>query len=87
MAKLARLDLSPAELARYQEDLSAIVGYMERLSSIDTSKAAPTLGVQPHANVFRKDVAGEPLGADGVLQNAPHRENNAFQIPRILEEA
>lgn len=87
MAKLARLDLSQAELDRYQEDLTAIVGYMERLSHVDTSQLAATLGVQPHSNVFRKDVAGEPLGAEGVLQNAPHRENNAFQIPRILEEA
>ncbi len=86
VAKLARLDLSDAEAERYRKDLSAIVDYVEVLRKVDTSKVPATLGVQPHSNVLRPDQARPSLGADGVLSNAPHREGDAFQIPRILDE-
>ena len=85
VASLARLDLTDAEAERYQVDLAAIVGYMERLGSVDTSAVPATLGVQPHANVFREDEARPSLGPEGVLVNAPRREGHSFQIPRILE--
>jgi len=87
VARLARLDLSEAETEGFRKDLSSIVGYIERLRQVDTSQVPATLGVQPHSNVLREDVARPSLGADGVLANAPHREGDAFQIPRILEEA
>lgn len=85
VAALARLDLSEDEALRYQRDLDAIVGYMERLRLVDTSAVPATLGVQPHVNVFREDETRPSLGAEGVLVNAPRREGDSFQIPRILE--
>lgn len=87
VARLARLELTEGELEKLRLDLSAIVSYMERLGEVDTSRVPATLGVQPQANVFREDIAAESLGPDAVLANAPRREQNAFQIPRILEEA
>jgi aspartyl-tRNA(Asn)/glutamyl-tRNA(Gln) amidotransferase subunit C len=87
VAKLARLDLTDAEAERFRKDLSAIVGYVEVLRQVDTSQVPATLGVQPHSHVLRSDEARVPLGAEGVLANAPQRENDAFQIPRILEES
>ena len=87
VARLARLDLSPEETEGYRKDLSSIVGYIERLRQVDTSQVPATLGVQPHSNVLRQDEERPSLGPDGVLANAPQRENDAFQIPRILEEA
>lgn len=87
VSKLARLDLTPEETEGFRKDLSSIVGYIERLRQVDTSQVPATLGVQPHVNVLRQDEARPSLGPDGVLANAPQRENDAFQIPRILEEA
>lgn len=87
VALLARLQLSPEEIQGYQKDLSAIVGFMQSLGAVDTSQVEATLGVQPHTDVYRKDEVRASLGADGVLANAPHREGDAFQIPRILEES
>ncbi|MBS2034392.1 Asp-tRNA(Asn)/Glu-tRNA(Gln) amidotransferase subunit GatC [bacterium] len=87
VAKLARLDLSQQEIEGFRKDLSSIVDYVERLRQVDLSTVPATLGVQPHTNVLRADEARPSLGPDGVLANAPKREQNAFQIPRILEEA
>ena len=86
VAKLARLDLSQEEAERFRKELSAIVGYVEVLRQVDTSQVPATLGVQPHSNVLRADEVTTPLGPEGVLANAPHRESDAFQIPRILDE-
>jgi aspartyl-tRNA(Asn)/glutamyl-tRNA(Gln) amidotransferase subunit C len=86
VAKLARLDLSADEISRYQKDLSAIVGYIDSLSEVDTSGVDATLGVQPHSNVLREDLTRPSLGAAKVLINAPSAEMDGFQIPRILEE-
>ena len=86
VAKLARLDLSADEVLRYQKDLSAIVGYIDSLSEVDTTSVDATLGVQPHVNVLRADQAQPSIGAAKVLSNAPVAEMEGFQIPRILEE-
>lgn len=87
VARLARLDLTPEENERFRKDLSAIVGYVERLREVDTSQVPATLGVQPHANVLREDQARPSLGPVAVLSNAPQKESDGFQIPRILEES
>jgi len=86
VAKLARLELDAREVDGFRQDLSAIVTMMDAIGQVDTSAIPATLGVQPHINVLREDHIGQPLGAERVVANAPHKENNAFQIPRILEE-
>lgn len=86
VAKLARLELDAREVDGFRQDLSAIVTMMDAIGQVDTSAIPATLGVQPHINVLREDLIGQPLGAERVVANAPHKENNAFQIPRILEE-
>ena len=41
IAALARLELSPEELARYQEQLSSILAYFEQLQDLDTTTISP----------------------------------------------
>ena len=45
IAKLARLELTQEELARYREQLSAILDYAARLRELDTSQIPPTTSV------------------------------------------
>ncbi|NCB08100.1 MAG: aspartyl/glutamyl-tRNA amidotransferase subunit C, partial [Bacteroidia bacterium] len=40
IAKLARLGLSESEIEKYQKDLSAILGYVDKLKSADIGEAA-----------------------------------------------
>jgi aspartyl-tRNA(Asn)/glutamyl-tRNA(Gln) amidotransferase subunit C len=96
IAHLARLELSPEELAAAETQLGAVLGYFDSLSAVDTSSVEATLGVQPHNNVFRDDRVRAPLSAAEALANAPQRglpgvsslgpENDGFRIPRILDE-
>jgi aspartyl-tRNA(Asn)/glutamyl-tRNA(Gln) amidotransferase subunit C len=41
VAKLARLDLTDDEVARFSTQLSAILGYVEKLNELDTDSVEP----------------------------------------------
>lgn len=86
IAHLARLEMEPAELEEARVQLSAVLGYFDGLSAVDTTNLVATLGVQPHVNGFREDVARPSLTVSQVLSNAPRAELDSFRIPRILDE-
>jgi aspartyl-tRNA(Asn)/glutamyl-tRNA(Gln) amidotransferase subunit C len=57
IADLARLHLSEEEKARYAEQLSAVLGYVEMLNEVDTTGVEETCQVTGLEDVFREDVA------------------------------
>ena len=57
IAKLARLGLGEAEVAKYQKDLSAILGYVDKLTEVDIEGVEPFTHSIKLDNVVRKDVA------------------------------
>ncbi len=85
MARLARLQLSPAELEQMREQLSAILDYIEVLREVDTSAIPATAQVLPLENVTRPDRVTPSLPPDEVLFNAPDQEEGLFRIPPVLE--
>lgn len=85
IAHLARLELGAEELARYRQQLSAILDYAARLQSVDTSRIAPTASATLDAAPLRDDEPAEGLDVDVVLRNAPQREDDQFRVPPVLE--
>ena len=85
IADLARLELSVEELARYREQLSAILDYAARLQQIDTSAIAPTTSALAAGLPLRDDVARPGLDVEKVLRNAPLSDENQFRVPPVLE--
>jgi aspartyl-tRNA(Asn)/glutamyl-tRNA(Gln) amidotransferase subunit C len=85
IAELARLALSDEEQALYQEQLSAILEYFERLQELNTEAIPPTATVLPLRNVVRDDEAGPPFPREGILANAPDAEDGCFKVPAVLE--
>jgi len=86
IAELAKLDLSEDEVARFAGQLSNILQYFERLQELDTSHIEPTASVLPLKNVFRPDVAGQPLTPEQVVANAPDAKDNQFRVSAVLDE-
>ena len=85
IAELAKLRLTEAEEARYQEQLSAILDYAERLNALDTSAISPTATVLPLHSVMRDDVARPSPSAEAILANAPARVDHAFEVRAVLD--
>jgi aspartyl-tRNA(Asn)/glutamyl-tRNA(Gln) amidotransferase subunit C len=86
VAKLARLDVSPAEKEAFAKQLSQILTHMETLKQYDTEDIEPTATVLGQVNVFREDIVRPSLPVEKALANAPEREADGFSVPRILEE-
>jgi len=86
IARLARLELTDREIERYQQQLSSILEYADRLKAVDTSQIPPTSSVLPARSRFREDSPIDSLAVDQVLKNAPQSEKNQFKVPPALEE-
>ncbi|MCL5265468.1 MAG: Asp-tRNA(Asn)/Glu-tRNA(Gln) amidotransferase subunit GatC [Chloroflexi bacterium] len=86
VAQLARLGLTEDEKERMRDQLSSILENMEILKELDTSAISPTAHVLPLRNVVRPDEVQPSLPVEGVLQNAPRREEDYFRILPVFEE-
>lgn len=85
VAKLARLDMSDADLAKMQQQLSAILDYVGQLGELNTDGVEPLAHPLPVANVFREDVIGPCLTPDEALANAPNRLADFFGVPAVFD--
>ena len=81
VARLARLELSDDEVARFQEQLSAILEAVSKVSELDLSDVPPTSHPLEIANAWAEDEPRPSLGADEVFANAPDREDDFFRVP------
>ena len=85
IANLARLALSDEEQDLYQEQLSAILAYFERLQELDTGAISPTATVLPLRNVMRADEAKLPSDRESILANGPATEEGCFKVQTVME--
>lgn len=86
VAKLANLPLTTEEEEKYSEQLSAILGYFEKLNEVDTSNVEPTFNVTGQSNVMRKDETAGCLSQEEALLNAPKKKDGMFETKGVFEE-
>jgi aspartyl-tRNA(Asn)/glutamyl-tRNA(Gln) amidotransferase subunit C len=84
VADLARLRLSPDEIAMFQKQLGDVLGYVSQLGEVDVSHVS-LLGEANLKNRLRPDVVRSSLPVAEALANAPTQDNNLFVVPRIIE--
>jgi aspartyl-tRNA(Asn)/glutamyl-tRNA(Gln) amidotransferase subunit C len=85
VAHLARLELSPDELATMTRQLGAIVDYVSQLQQVDTAGVEPLTHALTVHNVFREDVPSPSLSPDEALANAPQRRGDFYAVPAVFE--
>ncbi|WP_448875141.1 Asp-tRNA(Asn)/Glu-tRNA(Gln) amidotransferase subunit GatC [Desulfobulbus propionicus] len=84
VARLARLELSEAEVDRMTGQLDAILSYVAKLDQLDTSGVPVTTHTQAVVNAFREDEVRPSLDRELVLKNAPDHNGEAFVVPRVI---
>jgi len=84
VAKLARLDVSEADLDRYTEQLAGMLDHFEDIDALDLSGVEPLNQPYPLVNVLRADVEEPTLDRDEVLAEAPIAEQHRFRVPPII---
>jgi aspartyl-tRNA(Asn)/glutamyl-tRNA(Gln) amidotransferase subunit C len=81
VARLARLELRDDEIARFTEQLSAILEAVAKVSELDLSDVEPTAHPLDLVNVWSEDEPRPCLPLDEALANAPEREAGFFKVP------
>jgi aspartyl-tRNA(Asn)/glutamyl-tRNA(Gln) amidotransferase subunit C len=84
VAKLARLDLTEAEVETYGEQLSDFLTHVDALRELETSDVPATAQVIASRNVGRDDVVTPCLAQEDVLAGAPQAYGPFIRVPRII---
>lgn len=84
-AKLAHLTISPEELSRYAEHLSAIVEYVGKLSAAPVEEeinalATPALSLRPD------EVLQNPEESQRAVALFPESEAGLLSVPQVFED-
>lgn len=86
VARLARLELSEAELEQMRVQLAAILGYIDKLRALDVTDVEPTSHAVGLVNVMREDDVVPCVPNAEMLANAPDPVGELFRVPRIIED-
>jgi aspartyl-tRNA(Asn)/glutamyl-tRNA(Gln) amidotransferase subunit C len=81
VARLARLELSEDEVTRFQEQLSAILDAVSKVSELDLADVPPTAHPLEIANAWDEDLPHVPLTHEDAFANAPDRQDGLFRTP------
>ena len=90
VAELANLELTAGESARMAGDLNSILGHIEMLDELDTSKVEPMtqVSVASTGGAMRDDILEglrKSLPHEAALANAPDTDRTFFEVPKVIE--
>jgi aspartyl-tRNA(Asn)/glutamyl-tRNA(Gln) amidotransferase subunit C len=90
VAELAHIELTTEEMDSYGAQLDEILGYIGKLSELDTTNVEPMAqllyeGAGQGAPVMREDVIRPADVAGAILKQAPEAKEPYFRVPRVIE--
>ena len=87
IAKVARLGLTRNEIKKFQEELSRILDYIEKLKEVDISKIEPTSHSILMENVMREDQTESQkskVKSQKLIDLAPETKNGYLKVKSIF---
>jgi aspartyl-tRNA(Asn)/glutamyl-tRNA(Gln) amidotransferase subunit C len=81
VARLARLELTDAEVERMATELSHVLDHIEKIRELDLDGVPPTSHVVDAAVPLRADEPEPCLERDAVLAAAPEPVDGGFGVP------
>lgn len=85
LESLARIELDEAQEAKISAELQDILTYIDMLNELDTQGVEALSHAFPLTNVLRADQMKESKATDVILQNAPHKHEGCFMVPKTVE--
>ena len=95
VAALAHLELAAEEIEQMREQLDSILGYVDKLSELDTDKVEPMAQVlaptgpgqaQTHPEAaWRDDAPRASLNRADALAAAPDAQEPFVKVPKVIE--
>lgn len=85
LARLARIDLTDAEVAEFETEFNEILQYVEQLQAVDVTGYEPTSQVTGLTNVTREDKEKSyGYTPAELLKNVPKVKDNQIEVKRMI---
>lgn len=84
LAALANIGLSDDQVDAFASEIDEIIGFVEKLSSVETTDVEPTDQVTGLVDVWREDEVKPSLGYEDIKLNAPDWEDGHYKVRRVL---
>lgn len=85
IARLARIEISPAETAQTRDQLNHILAFVEQLQAVDTAGIEPMAHAVDVVQRLRPDAVTESDRRDAFQAIAPEAEAGLYLVPRVVE--
>ena len=83
--QLNQLALTEEEEKLVQEVFASMNEKEKILAEADTKDVEPMVHVMPMTNVLREDVRSQPFSRESLLEGAPERSEDSWQVPRLVK--
>lgn len=86
VANLARIELNDEEKAKLGSQLDDILGYFEKLNTVEVEGVEPMAHAHAVTNVWREgDEPGPVYGPETLTKMAPESRDNQVVVPKVVE--
>lgn len=85
IGRLARIHIEENDVAAYQDELNAILGFVEQLDELNVDGVEAMTSVTPMVLRLREDKVTDGGYPEKIVGNAPHSEDNFFMVPKVIE--
>ncbi len=86
LSRLAKLKFYEESSKRMKSDLKTILGFVDRLSEVDTEGIEPLVYPSEEVNVLRADEISNEVSQENALKNAPQKDSDYFKVPTVLKK-
>ena len=83
--QLNQLSLTEEEEATMQGIFKIMKGYEETLKDINTENVEEMIYVMPMTNILREDERKQQFTRESLLEGAPERNEDSWQVPRLVK--
>jgi len=86
LSALAKLEFEGDDKELIKEDLTKMLGFVEKLNNVDTEGVEPLIYMTEEESVMRPDVVKETISQEEALKNAPQKDSYYFKVPKVLKK-
>ena len=86
LAHLSRLEFNDEEKVEIKSDLGKMLGFIDKLNELDTTRIDPLLHVTENVNVFREDEVKGEISRKDVFRNAALHDEEFFKVPKVIKK-
>ncbi len=86
LSRLSKLKFDEKSATRMKKDVEKIIGFVNKVSEIDTEGIEPLIYLSDELNILRKDEVAHEVSQEDALKNAPQIDSDYFKVPTVLKK-